>query len=490
MELEAIRNEEKFMNRIMFWTNIMIPIVAYAFVMLFLKGGRKDAIVLLMAAATVVTKLCEKRLGKYAKYIYGCIIPVVGAVTIAFANGGHFIAMTHGYFLITVMMIPYYNLSLCLVNAIATVGVNLVAILLFPKGYIAMHPVVGWVFITAVYMLLVAVCMIVSDRTRKMFYNIREGEDDLEKLLKGVEMSAGNIQESCDGINESLHEFKASSEDISASTEIISGSAASQIDKVTGSLDIFNELSEKIILSGQQVEETVQKVNEVKQKNEEGSAAIAELSNKFSENIAATQEAVHGIEILSQKSGQIGNIIESINQIASQTNLLALNAAIEAARAGEAGKGFAVVADEINSLSLESAEATKKIDDILKDVISTINDTSRIMNNNSAIVESANGKLDATVDVFRTMLDSSESIIRITGVLQNELNGVADLKDRLLDAMKEVEEVSQNSVDTTTEISASTEEQVAGIEELVSTMDEMKTAVDELNALLKQHNKA
>lgn len=213
------------------------------------------------------------------------------------------------------------------------------------------------------------------------------------------------------------------------------------------------------------------------------------MSNKFGENITATKEAVRGIETLSQKSGQIGDIIESINQIASQTNLLALNAAIEAARAGEAGKGFAVVADEINALSLESSEATKKIDEILKDIISTINDTSRIMNTNSAIVEEANGKLDTTVDVFKTMLVSSENIIKITGMLQDELNGVDVLKDRLLDAMKEVEEASQNSVETTTEISASTEEQVAGIEEIVSTMDKMKAAVDELNSLLKQHNK-
>lgn len=259
MELESIKNEEKFMNLIMFWTNIMIPLVAYAFVMLFLNGERKDAIVLIMVAAAVVTKICERWLGKYAKYIYGCIIPVVGAVTIAFADGGHFIAMTHGYFMVTVMMIPYYNLSLSLVNALSTIGVNLVAMLLFPKGYIAMHPVVGWVFITAVYVLLAIICMIVSERTRKMFYNIREGEVDLEKLLSGVEASAGDIQKSCDGINESLH-----------------------------------ELSKKITLSERQVEETVQKVNEVKDKNEEGSAAIAELSNKFGENITATKEAVRG----------------------------------------------------------------------------------------------------------------------------------------------------------------------------------------------------
>ncbi len=90
MELESIKNEEKFMNLIMFWTNIMIPLVAYAFVMLFLNGERKDAIVLIMVAAAVVTKICERWLGKYAKYIYGCIIPVVGAVTIAFADGGTF----------------------------------------------------------------------------------------------------------------------------------------------------------------------------------------------------------------------------------------------------------------------------------------------------------------------------------------------------------------------------------------------------------------
>lgn len=57
MELESIKNEEKFMNLIMFWTNIMIPLVAYAFVMLFLSGERKDAIVLIMVAAAVVTKI-------------------------------------------------------------------------------------------------------------------------------------------------------------------------------------------------------------------------------------------------------------------------------------------------------------------------------------------------------------------------------------------------------------------------------------------------
>ena len=64
---------------------------------------------------------------------------------------------------------------------------------------------------------------------------------------------------------------------------------------------------------------------------------------------------------LGTAAGEIGKVIEVIQDIAEQTNLLALNATIEAARAGDAGKGFAVVATEVKELARQTAAATEDI---------------------------------------------------------------------------------------------------------------------------------
>ena len=91
--------------------------------------------------------------------------------------------------------------------------------------------------------------------------------------------------------------------------------------------------------------------------------------NTISDSVNDAEEKVNSLLELSRN---IGNITTAITTLADQTNLLALNAAIESARAGEAGRGFAVVSQEIKKLAEKTNQETSKIDEIIKNIQSEI----------------------------------------------------------------------------------------------------------------------
>ena len=109
------------------------------------------------------------------------------------------------------------------------------------------------------------------------------------------------------------------------------------------------------------------------------------------------------ISALGEKSKEIGNIVDTINQISEQTNLLALNAAIEAARAGEAGRGFAVVADEVRKLAEESGNATQQISNLIKSIRDEIDGAVKSMSENTAQVEEGSKGVSEAVKAFEIL---------------------------------------------------------------------------------------
>jgi twitching motility protein PilJ len=73
------------------------------------------------------------------------------------------------------------------------------------------------------------------------------------------------------------------------------------------------------------------------------------------------QETAKRIKKLGERSQEISQIVQLIDDLSERTSLLALNASLQASAAGESGRGFAFVAEEVERLAERSNQLTQQI---------------------------------------------------------------------------------------------------------------------------------
>lgn len=383
------------------------------------------------------------------------------------------------------------------------------------EKYCTTSTITAWVLIIIGIIMLITVTAYALYITKQVTANIVEPVKELEEASKRLymgDMSAskgityhsedelGVLAESLRGSMDTLNDWV---QEISGTmAEIAEGDLSRSFNDITDFRGDFASIKESFVLILKEFNETLTAISDSVRQVDIGSDEIAKSSTDLAEGTSEQASAVEELtatittvaaaaqdsaeqtgaayqavlksvedaeedreqmrllqtqmQHIKEISGQIENIIATIEDIASQTSLLSLNASIEAARAGEAGRGFAVVAEQIGKLAQDSAQAAVSTKSLIQATVREIDNGNQIT--------------DTTVAAFEKIIDDLNGFAEMTKTVREGATGAAG-------AMKEIERGIEQISDVTQQNSATSEESSAVAEELAAKATELDSQI-------------
>ena len=218
---------------------------------------------------------------------------------------------------------------------------------------------------------------------RNQLHELAAGEADLTKRLDISKDEVGLIAAEVNGLMEKLlvlvKRVQESGIQVTASATQLTSSSRELDATLTQQVASTNEVvssTKEISATSQMLVGTMSDVAVLSQQAAasagSGQQGLARMSSTMETMVAASAAIANKLADINAKVSNITSVVTTINKVADQTNLLSLNAAIEAAKAGEFGQGFAVVAREIRRLADQTAIATLDIEQMVKEMQSSV----------------------------------------------------------------------------------------------------------------------
>lgn len=318
-----------------------------------------------------------------------------------------------------------------------------------------------------------------NDELEILANHINKMIDSLKNLLIKVNHAEVRLAEAAKNLYDNTHQSMQASDQIAQSIVQVAADSQEQLIAVETAVKTIDSMSQEVDTAADKAEGVAHRSVKTAEFAKDGSKIVDTAMKQMGYIESAVLSLGQVITKLESHSQQIGKITVVISEIAGQTNLLALNAAIEAARAGEQGKGFAVVAEEVRKLAEQSAEATREISSLVKDIQVETNSAVSAMETGEQEVKTGSDMFNAAGKAFNEIIELVAQVTNGVESIASNLKLLTGHSKQVVGEISVIEKASQRVSSQTQMVSASSEEQAA-------TMSEMSSASNNLTAMASE----
>ncbi|ALX84654.1 chemotaxis protein [Achromobacter xylosoxidans] len=189
-----------------------------------------------------------------------------------------------------------------------------------------------------------------------------------------------------------------------------------------------------------------------------GQVGLARMEDTMRNVVGAAGSVNAKLAILNEKAGNITQVVTTITKVADQTNLLSLNAAIEAEKAGEYGRGFVVVATEIRRLADQTAVATYDIEQMVREIQSSVSAGVMGMDKFSEEVRRGMADMQQVGDQLSQIIQQVQTLAPRVQMVNEGMQAQATGAEQINQALQQLSDAAQQTVESLRQSSLAIEE--------------------------------
>lgn len=290
----------------------------------------------------------------------------------------------------------------------------------------------------------------VGDLTR----GIKRLQDEMTKSIELIAQNSKAVLAASGTLESTAKETTHSMQEVENSMNSIAESASQQA-QISGDASAYvARMGEKIEQTSREVEDMKKNAAAMRDSEEETAATMERLLEGNSEVEKLVREISQQTSQTNESVQKIKEATDIIASIADETSLLSLNASIEAARAGENGRGFAVVAEQIQKLAQQSEESSKKIEEIIHQLIEDSDLTVRTMEQVMATVFTQTEHMQQTSQMTQEVRERLGVSMNSMVVIEESVAYLNTARQEIVRTVQELSDIASQNAATTQEVCA------------------------------------